>query len=143
MSVLYVILGIGLVLGLISVQMLIWNRKGMEYMTASLQIRALQPRVFVRTSLAFLVSLTYVVIGCYMDRKYHVPDHLGLYCILYSVPAVIFFFFVPLPPAWLVAPFGIATARMIWSMFCCGLSYPIIYLLYVLLLIFYGSPIYL
>jgi hypothetical protein len=143
MSVFYVILGIALVLGLIAIQMLVWNRKGMEFMTASLQARALHPRVFVRTSLAFLVSLIYAFIGSYMDRKYHVPDQLALYCILYSVPAVIFFFFVPVPPAWLIAAFGITTARVIWSVLCCGLSYPLIYLIYVLLLIFSGGPIYL
>jgi hypothetical protein len=113
MSILYVLIAIVVVLGLVAGQMLVLRHRWMEYAAASLQIRAIRPRVFLRTLLACFVSGAYM--ACYILGPVRVPSHWAFVVCLDCVPAVIFFFFVPLPPTGLIATFGTGTARVIWS----------------------------
>ena len=115
-SALWVILAIVAVLGLVAGQMFVLRCKAVEYATASLQAKAVRHRIFVRTLLASFVSITWLMIAGYILRTAHAEAHRGLILpILFCGAGVIFFFFVPLPPAGLIAVFGIAMARVIWS----------------------------
>ena len=137
MRLLYVLLPIAAVLGLVAGQMLVLRHKWMEYAVASLQIRAIRPRVFLRTLLACFVSGVYVV-ACDLLGLIHDTSHWRLIeCVLCCVPAVIFFFFVPLPPAWLIATFGTAAARVIWSIIF-GAALPLMVILFFECLVLYS-----
>ena len=125
MSALYVILAIVAVLGLLAGQMLVLRYKWMEYASASLQTRARRPHVFIRTLLACFVSGVYVV-ACCIVYPAHPQAHWGIMCVLYCVPAVIFYVLVPLPPVWLIATFGTRASRIMWSLFFGVLSWLIV-----------------
>jgi len=133
MSVLYVFLAITVVLGLVAAQMFVLRHKGMAYAAASLEVRALRPQVLVRTLLAGFVSTAYVVVCCILCPP-HAPVHWAVFC----VPTLVFFFAVPLAPPWLIAAFGTATARLIWSLVF-GVSSWLIVVVFLEFLGFYSS----
>jgi hypothetical protein len=129
MSALYVVLAIIGVLALLAGLILGLHHKWIEYAAAGLQARAMRDRVFVRTVLALFASCAFLVIAGYILHL-HAPFHWKfLVWFLFCVPAVIVFCFVPLPPAWLIAPFGTGTARVIWSLFF-GVSLTLILFLF-------------
>src|SRR6185436_10378162 len=99
--------------------------------------RAMQPHVFIRTLLAYLVSGVYVVVCCIIFPA-RPPSHWGVICLLCCVPAVIFYSLVRVPPIWLIASFGTRASRVIWSIFF-GVLLPFLVILFLESLELYSS----
>jgi hypothetical protein len=140
MSALYVILAIVAVLGLVAGQMVVLRYKWMEYAAASLQARAMRPRVLARTLLSFVLSTVFFVVCCLVVPPYP-RTHWSIIGFIYCVPVVIFYSLVHIPPVTLIATFGPRMSRVLWSLFF-GVLVPLIVFLSLEFLQLYASGIF-